>query len=336
MSTDIFSFPRFKKEANGRVSFSKAVTIEKAITIDENNNKLSAVITTRNVDRDGDIVETEGIKLANFRKNPVVLWAHDHSRPPVAKVENLMVGQDQMMAEVKFADTAFGREIFSLYKGGFLNTFSIGFSANPDSVEPIFNKENDITGWHIGGSELLELSAVPVPANPEALVCSLEGFSSDVKTAFKSVEEDPVKKYMFNQEVDMVFEDTGNVDEKTKAVIWEATEKRLAETAYKKSIEERGKNGKIPVDITFGEKSSYSIHFEIIQEDENMIKEAKISHISIVVSDAEDAPSESDDDQDEEGRTEDKGMTKRTLDGAALDVEMMELELSVMDLCKSL
>jgi septin family protein len=51
----------------------------------------------------------------------------------------------------------FARMIYDKYKNGFLNAFSIGFQA--------LEKDGDT----FTKSELLEISAVPVPANPEAL-----------------------------------------------------------------------------------------------------------------------------------------------------------------------
>jgi len=45
----------------------------------EGERALNVTITTNDVDRSGDIVEPKGAKLANFKKNPVVLMAHNYS-----------------------------------------------------------------------------------------------------------------------------------------------------------------------------------------------------------------------------------------------------------------
>ena len=327
MSADIFSFPRFKKEANGQVSFTKVAAVAKAVTVDEESRKLSAIITTRSVDRDGDIVETDGINLLNYSKNPVVLWAHDYSMPPIAKVENVMTGHDQMLADIQFADTDFAKEIFSLYKGGFLNAFSIGFTADPKKASPIYDDDSNITGWRIGGSELLELSSVPVPANPEALARSLEGFSKKVKQFF--VKEEKPKPALLQHDTE-----AGGVWERTEAdgEEWELTGKTLAEGAFKKSVEERGKNAKIPVEILFGDKSSTRISFETIQEQDDEITEAKIASVSITIAKDAEAPSESDDDQDEGGREGEGAVETLTPQGAKHMVDMLELEMSVINL----
>ena len=44
------------------------------------------VISTDEVDRHGDIVSAGGWRLDAFRRNPVVLWAHDYRFPVVSRV----------------------------------------------------------------------------------------------------------------------------------------------------------------------------------------------------------------------------------------------------------
>jgi len=47
------------------------------------------VISNEEVDRDGDIVSLKGWDLSHFKKNPVVLFGHDHNSPPIAKAPNV-------------------------------------------------------------------------------------------------------------------------------------------------------------------------------------------------------------------------------------------------------
>ncbi|MHC4502813.1 MAG: HK97 family phage prohead protease [Planctomycetota bacterium] len=44
-----------------------------------------ATISTRARDRQGDVIEPSGVRLERFRKNPVVLYAHDYEALPVAR-----------------------------------------------------------------------------------------------------------------------------------------------------------------------------------------------------------------------------------------------------------
>lgn len=130
-------------------------------TKDLGDGAIEAVVADESVDRDGEQLLMKGLDVSNYKKNPVVQWAHDYSRPPIGKADQLTKKADgSLVAKVKFAITEsdFAKEIYALYKGGFLNAFSIGFL--PKEAEGnVFTK-----------SEMLEFSAVPVPANANALV----------------------------------------------------------------------------------------------------------------------------------------------------------------------
>jgi HK97 family phage prohead protease len=133
---------------------------------------LEVTITTRDRDREGDIVEPSGLDFEAFLQNPVVLWAHDLGAPPVGRVRSVRVLDERVDATVQFADTLQGREVFELYRQGFLNAWSIGFL--PRTWQPLPREDEDPRpGFHITAAEVVELSAVPVPANPAALTRAL-------------------------------------------------------------------------------------------------------------------------------------------------------------------
>ena len=48
------------------------------------------VASTEAEDRYGDVIEQEGWNLADFRKNPIALWMHDH-KSPIGTVDSLEV-----------------------------------------------------------------------------------------------------------------------------------------------------------------------------------------------------------------------------------------------------
>jgi len=52
--------------------------------------------STPTQDRYHDTIDQNGWQLENFRKNPVVLWAHDYSQPPVAKSVNVWVEEGKL------------------------------------------------------------------------------------------------------------------------------------------------------------------------------------------------------------------------------------------------
>jgi len=142
---------------------------------DNGGDTFTIIASTSAVDRQGDVVDQNGWELANFKKNPVLLWAHDYSALPIGKVVSAQVVKGQLIADFIFATAdanPVAQQIKRLYEEGIVNASSVGFI-------PLERQGNVITR-----SELLELSLVPVPANQEALRRAVEkGFDADfIKT----------------------------------------------------------------------------------------------------------------------------------------------------------
>jgi HK97 family phage prohead protease len=119
--------------------------------------------------RDGDIWVTAGADLAQYRRNPVVLFAHDPTRP-VGNASSIRIAGDALLARVKFAPagaSVTADEVRGLVKGGVIRAVSAGIIVN--AYEPI-NPNRPANGLRITSWELLEFSFVSVPANPDALV----------------------------------------------------------------------------------------------------------------------------------------------------------------------
>lgn len=130
--------------------------------------KMAFTITTASVDRDNDTIDPKGWDLKNFMQNPVVLWAHDYTQPPVGKATNIEMTPDGLKADVEFMPPGmnpFADMVHDMCKQGFLNATSVGFAGK----EFTKSKERD-HGYDFSKQELLEFSIVPVPANPEALI----------------------------------------------------------------------------------------------------------------------------------------------------------------------
>ena len=79
----------------------------------------------------------------------------------------------KLLATVEFAPTAFAQEVELLYRQRFLRAVSVGFRAREFSFRK--GRDGSVDGVEYTRQELLELSAVPVPANPHALAKALEG-----------------------------------------------------------------------------------------------------------------------------------------------------------------
>jgi phage head maturation protease len=160
------SFASFERRILKEVNMIKKVFEGLIKEVDTKRRIIKHIITKEIEDREGEKIIIDGIKTGAFMRNPVVLWRHglDPIRGglPIGRCIDLQVGKDDDGIPALFATTLFFTDEFSemllqMYAGGFLNAWSIGFK--------VLNRKNNT----ITESELVEYSAVPVPANPEAL-----------------------------------------------------------------------------------------------------------------------------------------------------------------------
>ena len=137
------------------------------------NRPMTFVISSEEVDRHGDVILAEGWRLAAYQRNPVFLWAHDYTRPVIGRAVSVWPEPEQLLARMEFAPTDFAREVASLYRNGYQQGVSVGFK--PLRYE---ERRQEKTGAFLGirflEQELLEVSAVPVPANRSALRRAME------------------------------------------------------------------------------------------------------------------------------------------------------------------
>jgi hypothetical protein len=144
---------------------------------------LDFVASTATLDRYHEIIEPAGWRLDSYRKNPVFQNAHNYgdilfTLGKALSTDVRTIGNGQALCQrIQFATEVnpVARIAYGLYKGGFLNAVSVGFI-------PL--------RWEDGGStasqsapaprrryleqELLEVSAVAIPANPDALALGLK------------------------------------------------------------------------------------------------------------------------------------------------------------------
>ena len=129
---------------------------------------MTFVLSTDEVDRHGDVVSADGWRLEAYRENPVFLWAHDYQHPAIGRAVSVWTEPHRLLAKVEFAPSAFAQEVATLYASGFQWGVSVGF--RPIRWE---ERRDSRTGALVGlrylEQELLEVSAVPVPANRSAL-----------------------------------------------------------------------------------------------------------------------------------------------------------------------
>ena len=150
--------------------YTKA-TIEK-----KTNNDFMAVASTGIEDRHGEIVSVEGWDIKAFKNNPVLLWAHDHSQPAIGTASKIWVEGSGKKAKLMIEGvineaTDLAKAVKQLVTDGVIKTMSVGF------------RPMEMEGDTFTSQELLEVSFVNVPANPQAYI-----------TAYKSLDNAGFKK----------------------------------------------------------------------------------------------------------------------------------------------
>ena len=135
----------------------------------DEDGPLVFVASTGEVDRHGDTVAPEGWRLAGYRENPVMLWAHDYRQPAIGRADAVWSDGRALLARLEFAPTEFAGQVERLYRQGYQRGVSVGF--RPLRFE---ERRDPVNGAFLGirflEQELLEISAVPVPANGDALL----------------------------------------------------------------------------------------------------------------------------------------------------------------------
>jgi len=149
---------------------------------DSDTGTFDVIASTEDVDRMNEIIKQDGWQLDHFMKNPVILWGHSHFELPIGVATSVNVeeqnGRRVLRIKGKFASHAFAQTVRQLYDEGVLRTVSVGF----------IEKERE--GNVITMAELIELSFVSVPANPNALT-AIEKMGLDIA--------DLVSKGIFNE-----------------------------------------------------------------------------------------------------------------------------------------
>jgi len=157
----------------------------------ERNYEFTA--STSTLDRDGEIIEAEGWDLRNFKKNPVIMYAHDYRSLPIGKAPRVWLSDGKLKNIVEFPPEgtyAFADIVERLVDTGYLRTESVGFipkkwedGDGDKAPKRTFLKQ-----------ELLEISIVPVPANPDALRNAVEDGVITTKELDTLFEDDIVNK----------------------------------------------------------------------------------------------------------------------------------------------
>ena len=146
-------------------------------TTDATTKRTTVIASTATPDRYDDIVDQATWRLDNYRANPVIPWGHDYSLPPVGRAESVSLVAGNLQAEIVWDDAEtnpLGRTVAAQFAGGFLSAVSVGFRPGRQIQRSQLAKDDARYkeagyGAVFFDCDLLEISAVCVPANPDAL-----------------------------------------------------------------------------------------------------------------------------------------------------------------------
>jgi hypothetical protein len=131
------------------------------------------VASTATPDRASDIVDQLTWRLDNYRSNPVVQVDHEYSASAtIGRGEVTVVDGVLTLEIVKWSAKPRAQEVKADVDDGIVNAVSVGFRPGrmiPRSQLPDGDPRKGDRGYVYYDCELLEVSVVAIPMNPEAL-----------------------------------------------------------------------------------------------------------------------------------------------------------------------
>lgn len=148
------------------------------ITHNKDTRTITYIASDETPDRVGDIISVRGWQTDLYKRNPVILWGHDQSIPPIGRGRNVRRrynGNPRLTVDIQFAPVEaheFADTIYQLASRDYLRATSVGFI--PKETKNVSDKQRTKLGLGKYGqfysaAELMEISVVSVPANPSAL-----------------------------------------------------------------------------------------------------------------------------------------------------------------------
>ena len=136
-----------------------------------NNGKAVTFLASTDTDKasDGLIIERTAWDTSRFLKTGApVIWAHDYSRPPIGHAENVRTTDAGLTMDVFFDEDSgdtFATMIAKKVRAGVIAACSVGF----DIIEQV--------GRKVTKASLLELSIVPIGADPNAVAIARSAYT---------------------------------------------------------------------------------------------------------------------------------------------------------------
>lgn len=177
-SFDIIEMPDLMKDANAEdAAIYKELANKEGVTVQKglNYGEVTVIVSNATTDRYGESITMEGIDISQVKRNPVVLWSHKYSELPIGRIIKLWRSNGNLYATIRLDYDLydFANVVYQMILRGTINAVSIGGLVKKWSDDYLTIEE----------LEMVEVSVVPVGANPDALVVA-KSMGMD-ETAFK-------------------------------------------------------------------------------------------------------------------------------------------------------
>jgi HK97 family phage prohead protease len=150
-------------------------TVIKNVDVDRGQRLVKGIITTTQVDRDGDVVLPFGVDTSYFDEVKSVFWQHDYNQLPIGTNRTIHKKSTGLYATTFIRRGPFEDELLNAIEDGAVRGHSIGFRIvkmrPPDKAEQaLYGKDCQNV---IEQCILNEYSITPNPCNPGALIDSV-------------------------------------------------------------------------------------------------------------------------------------------------------------------
>lgn len=145
----------------------------KAAAQEDGSIVIEGMASTDSVDRVGDVVSaqawTKSDGLANYKKNPIILFNHQYAKP-IGKAIEVKTNSQGLFIKARISKAS--GDVGELIKDGVLGAFSVGMRVK--DAEYVSSTD----GFLIKDVELFEVSVVSIPANQDAVFSLAKSFET--------------------------------------------------------------------------------------------------------------------------------------------------------------
>jgi phage head maturation protease len=162
--------PPAEAPARTAAAYTRAYVDRAAAAEGQPGDPIPFIAATEGIKGDGIDLRMSGARLERYLANPVVGYNHSYwgrDGLPIGRGQDTRIDGEKLRIDVVFDQSdEFARRVESKYRNGFLNAVSIGFN--------VWAWEDGKGSYWLGGVaqewELTELSAVPIPMDPSAVM----------------------------------------------------------------------------------------------------------------------------------------------------------------------